>query len=49
VAKFLVRGGTPMVGVDEQATRGGEGGDGLLQVSSTPFRVEQREQEGVRS
>jgi hypothetical protein len=33
-AKFLVRVGAPTVGVDEKATGGGEGGDGLLRVPS---------------
>jgi hypothetical protein len=33
-AKFPVRVGAPTVGVDEKATGGGEGGDGLLRVSS---------------
>jgi hypothetical protein len=39
-AKFPVRGGAPTVGVDKQATRGGEGGDGLLRVLSA--RAERR-------
>jgi hypothetical protein len=34
VAKFYVRGGAPMVGVDQKAKSGGQGGDGLLRVPS---------------
>jgi hypothetical protein len=42
--QFPVRGGAPRVGVDEKATRGGEGGNGLLWVC----RLTRKEENGGR-